>query len=151
MHEELRRFLTHMRSAFSRQATYHWFVIVFAGFMVRTDTLGVSSIVRALMLAPESYTCLLHFFHSTAWTVEGLMAAWWEWLATREVAYRLGSRLVLVGDHTKAPKDGRKMPAVTTLHQDSETSAKPTFFRGHHWGCIGLLVQACDKFFATPL
>jgi len=151
MHEELRRFLTHMRSAFSRQATYHWFVIVFVGFMVRTDTLGVSSIVRALMLAPESYTCLLHFFHSTAWTVEGLMAAWWEWLATREVAYRLGSRLVLVGDHTKAPKDGRKMPAVTTLHQDSETSAKPTFFRGHHWGCIGLLVQACDKFFATPL
>jgi hypothetical protein len=89
MHEELRRFLTHMRSAFSRQATYHWFVIVFVGFVVRTDTLGVSSIVRALMLAPESYTCLLHFFHSTAWTVEGLMAAWWEWLATREVAYRL--------------------------------------------------------------
>ena len=151
MHEELRRFLTHMRPAFSRQATYGWFVIVFVGFMVRTDTLGVSSIVRALMLAPESYTCLLHFFHSTAWTVEGLMTVWWEWLAARDVAYRLGSRLVLVGDHTKAPKDGRKMPAVTTLHQDSETSAKPTFFRGHHWGCIGMLVQACDKFFAIPL
>ena len=151
MHEELRRFLTHLRPAFSRQATYGWFVIVFVGFMVRTDTLGVSSIVRALMLTPGSYTCLLHFFHSTAWTVEGLMAVWWEWLAARDVAYRLGNRLVLVGDHTKAPKDGRKMPAVTTLHQDSETSAKPTFFRGHHWGCIGLLVQAGDKFFATPL
>ena len=48
MHEELRRFLTHMRPAFSRQATYGWFIIVFVGFMVRTDTLGVSSIVRAL-------------------------------------------------------------------------------------------------------
>jgi len=44
MHEELRRFLTHMRPAFSRQATYGWFVIVVVGFMVRTDTLGVSSI-----------------------------------------------------------------------------------------------------------
>jgi len=151
MHEELRRFLTHMRSAFSRQATYHWFVIVFVGFLVRTDTLGVSSIVRALMLAPDSYTCLLHFFHSTAWTVESLMAAWWAWLASGDVATRRGGRVVLLGDHTKAPKDGRKMPAVTTLHQDSETSAKPTFFRGHHWGCISLLVQACDKFFATPL
>lgn len=151
MHEELRRFLTHMRSAFSRQATYGWFVIVFVGFMVRADTLGVSSIVRALMLAPESYTCLLHFFHSTAWTVEGLMVVWWEWLAAHDVAYRLGGRVVLVGDHTKAPKDGSKMPAVTTLHQDSETSAKPTFFRGHHWGCIGLLVQAGSKFFAIPL
>jgi len=151
MHEELRRFLTHMRSAFSRQATYGWFIIVFMGFLVRTDTLGVSSIVRALMLAPENYTCLLRFFHSTAWTVESVMAAWWEWLAARDVAYRRGDRLVLIGDHTKTPKDGRKMPAVTTLHQDSETLAKPTFFRGHHWGCIGLLVRACDKFFAIPL
>ena len=43
------------------------------------------------------------------------------------------------------------MPAVTTLHQDSETSGKPSFFRGHHWGCIAVVVQACDKFFATPL
>ncbi len=151
MFDELKRFLAHMRSAFSRQATHGWFVIVFVGFLVRTDTFGVSSIVRALMLAPESYTCLLQFFHSTAWTVEGLMAAWWEWLVVRDVAYRLGDRLVLVGDHTKTPKDGRKMPAVTTLHQDSETSAKPSFFRGHHWGCIGMLVQACDKFFAIPL
>ncbi len=151
MLDELKRFLTHMESAFSRQATYGWFVIVFVGFLVRADTLGVSSIVRALMLAPESYTCLLHVFHSTAWTVEGLMAAWWEWLVVRDVAYRLGDRLVLVGDHTKTPKDGRKMPAVATLHQDSETSAKPSFFRGHHWGCIGMLVQACDKFFAIPL
>ena len=151
MFDELKRFLTHMESAFSRRATHGWFVVVFVGFLVRRDTFGVSSIVRALMLTPESYTCLLHFFHSTAWTVEGLMTTWWEWLAGRDVAYRLGGRLVLVGDHTKTPKDGRKIPAVTTLHQDSETSAKPTFFRGHHWGCIGLLVQAGDKFFAIPL
>jgi hypothetical protein len=151
MFKELKQFLAFMKPAFSRQATYGWFVIVFVGFLVRTDRLGVSSIVRALMLAPESYTCLLHFFHSTAWTVEGLTAAWWEWLVARDVAHRLGDRLVLVGDHTKTPKDGRKMPAVTTLHQDSETSAKPSFFRGHHWGCIGMLVQACDKFFSIPL
>ena len=79
------------------------------------------------------------------------MTLWWEYLATRKVAYQTGRRLVLVGDHTKTPKDGRKMPAVTTLHQDSETSGKPSFFRGHHWGCIALVVRACDKFFATPL
>jgi len=33
------------------------------------------------------------------------------------------------------------MPGVTTLHQDSETSSKPSFFRGHHWGCLSLLGQ----------
>ena len=43
------------------------------------------------------------------------------------------------------------MPEVSTLRQDSETSSKPTFFRGHHWACIGLLVNAGRKFFATPL
>ena len=59
--------------------------------------------------------------------------------------------MVLVGDHTKTPKDGRKIPAVTTLHQESETGSKPAFFRGHHWGCIALLVRAADKVFATPL
>jgi hypothetical protein len=151
MFKELNAFLAFMRPAFSRRATYGWFVIVFVGFLVRSDSFGVSSIVRALMLAPESYTCLLHFFHSTAWNVNGLMTTWWKWLLLRDVAYRLGDRLVLVGDHTKTPKDGRKMPAVTTLHQDSETSAKPSFFRGHHWGCIGMLVRAGDRFFATPL
>jgi hypothetical protein len=151
MFKELNAFLAFMRPAFSRRATYHWFVIVFVGFLVRSDTFGVSSIVRALMLTPQSYTCLLHFFHSTAWNVNGLMAAWWKWLLLWDVACRFGDRLVLVGDHTKTPKDGRKMPAVTTLHQNSETSSKPSFFRGHHWGCIGMLVRAGDRFFATPL
>ncbi|MHC4541976.1 MAG: transposase [Planctomycetota bacterium] len=148
---ELERFVLFLRGAFSRRATYVWFVIVFTGFLARDDTFGVTSIVRALSLAPESYTALLHFFHSSAWSVEGLMGLWWEWLVAADVAYRVGDRLVLVGDHTKTPKDGRKMPAVTALHQDSETGSKPAFFRGHHWGCIGMLVCSAGKFFATPL
>ncbi len=151
MLEELKRFLVFMRPAFSRRATYCWFVVVFAGFILRTDNFGVSSIVRALTLSPKNYTCLLHFFHSTAWSVEGIMSIWWQWLVKKDVAYRINNRLVLVGDHTKTPKDGRKMPAVTTLHQDSETGSKPSYFRGHHWGCIGILMRACDKYFAVPL
>jgi len=151
MLKELERFLWFMRPAFSRQATYGWFVIVFAGFILRNDTFGVSSIIRALMLTPENYVCLLHFFHSTAWSVERIMAIWWQWLRQKNVAYRIGDRMVLLGDHTKSPKGGRRMPAVTTLHQDSETASKPSFFRGHHWGCIAMLVQAGGKYFATPL
>jgi len=148
---ELERFLLFLRDAFSRRATYVWFVVVFAGLLARNDTFGVSSIVRALSLAPENYLRLLHFFHSSAWSVEGLMRRWWDWLAAANAAHRLGDRLVLVGDHTKTPKDGTKMPAVTTLHQDSETGSKPSFFRGHHWGCIGMLARSCGTFFAIPL
>ena len=99
MSKELTRFLMFVRPAFSRRATHVWFVIVFVGLLVRNDTLGVSSIIRALSLAPDSYNCLLHFFHSSAWIVEGLMALWWSWLMQRNVAYRLqGQSSMLAAD-----------------------------------------------------
>ncbi|MCP4260570.1 MAG: transposase [Planctomycetes bacterium] len=151
MIDYVERFLLGMRPAFSRRATFVWFVVVFVGFLVRSDTLGVSSIVRALYLTPDSYPCLLHFFHSTAWNVESLMTYWWGWQAQEPFAYRVGNRIVLLADHTKTPKDGRKIPAVTTLHQDSETASKPTFFRGHHWGCVSQLMTDLKKSWAAPL
>ena len=141
----LEQFLREMRPAFSRGSTFVWFVVIFVGFLVRSDTLGVSSIMRALDLSPESYLGLLNFFHSTAWEVESLMAYWWKWQSQEPFAYRENGRIVLLGDHTKVPKDARKMPAVTTLHQDSETASKPSFFRGHQWGCISQLLTDLKK------
>lgn len=151
MIEYVESFLCAMRPAFSRQATFVWFVVAFAGFILRTDNFGVSSIVRTLWLAPACYPCLLHFFHSSAWQVETLLRCWWKWLGKEKAIHLVFGRNVILGDHTKTPKDGRRMPAVCTLHQDSETSSKPTFFRGHHWGCLSLLVRAGNKFFSTPL
>ena len=140
-----------LRPAFTRQATFAWFVVAFAGVVTRQDVYGVSSIVRALSLAPVYYPALLHFFHSTAWTAERLYRHWEGWLIQQPVVERVAGRIVLLGDHTKQPKDGRRMPGVTTLHQDSETSSKPSFFRGHHWGCLSLLGRAQGKRFALPL
>lgn len=140
-----------LRPAFTRQATFAWFVVAFAGVVTRQDVYGVSSIVRALSLAPVYYPALLHFFHSTAWTAERLYRQWEAWLIRQPVVDRVAGRAVLLGDHTKQPKDGRRMPGVTTLHQDSETSSKPSFFRGHHWGCLSLLGAAHGKRFALPL
>jgi hypothetical protein len=151
MIEYLESLLKAMRPAFSRQATFVWFVVVFVGFALRNDTFGVSSIVRALWLAPSCYPCLLHFFHSTAWHKDTLLQLWWQWIVREKAACRVEGRIVLVGDHTKTPKDGRRMPQVSTLYQDSETASKPTFFRGHQWACIGLLINAGRKFFATGL
>lgn len=140
-----------LRPAFTREATFAWFVVAFAGAVTRQDVYGVSSIVRALSLAPVYYPALLHFFHSTAWTAESLYRQWEAWLIGQPVVEQVAGRVVLLGDHTKQPKDGRRMPGVTTLHQDSETSSKPSFFRGHHWGCLSLLAQARGKRFALPL
>jgi hypothetical protein len=140
-----------LRPAFTREATFAWFVVAFAGVVTRQEVYGVSSIVRALSLAPVCYPALLHFFHSTAWTAERLYRQWDDWLIRQPVVESVAGRVVLLGDHTKQPKDGRRMPGVTTLHQDSETSSKPSFFRGHHWGCLSLLAQAHGKRFALPL
>jgi len=140
-----------LRPAFTREATFAWFVVAFAGVVTRQDLYGVSSMVRALGLAPVYYPALLHFFHSTAWTAARLYRQWEDWLIRQPVVESAAGRAVLLGDHTKQPKDGRRMPGVTTLHQDSETSSKPSFFRGHHWGCLSLLGQAHGKRFALPL
>ena len=151
MNDYLNDLLKFLRPAFSRNAAYCWFVTVFIGFIMRSDTYGVSSIVRALWLAPACYPCLLHFFHSSAWDSLELLKLWWQWLPNENMVLRVNERIVFAGDHTKFPKEGRRMPLVTTLHQDSETSSKPTFFRGHHWGFIGLILEAGSKFFASPL
>jgi hypothetical protein len=147
----LQQVLQALRPAFSRQATFDWFVIVAVGFVMRTDTYGVSSIVRALFLVPACYLCLLHFFHSAAWNSHHLLRCWWLWLISQNVEYMVNGRIVLTGDHTKNVKDGRRIPDVETLHQDSETGSKPSYFRGHHWGCIALLTSVRKKFWSTPL
>lgn len=151
MMTELRRFLEHLRPAFGYRATHLWCMAAFIGLVVRTDTLGVTSIIRALAFAPIHYLTLLNFFHSAAWCTKGLMSRWWDWLLAEPWLYRYQGRLVLIGDHTKTPKDGRKMPGVVTMHQDSETASKPSYFRGHHWGMLAALTRAADAWRATPL
>jgi hypothetical protein len=43
------------------------------------------------------------------------------------------------------------MPGVVTLYQDSETQSKPTYYRGHYWGVVGLLVGSLREAFCLPL
>jgi len=54
-----------LRPAFSRSITFMWFATIVAGMAVRADTLGVTSIVRALNLTPVLYHRLLANFHSS--------------------------------------------------------------------------------------
>jgi len=140
-----------LRGAFRRQATFYWFVIVATGLLLRTDAYGVSSVVRALALCPATYPLLLHFFHSEAWSAAGLMEKWLAFLLRQPHVVRVNDRLVLLGDDTKTPKDGRRMPGVRTLHQTSETSSKPSYFRGHDIGVLALLTGAQGRFFATAV
>lgn len=59
-----------LRPAFSRLRTFLWFATAVAGFTVRTDLLGVTSIVRALNLRRRCYHSLVDYFHSSAVKLE---------------------------------------------------------------------------------
>ena len=61
------------------------------------------------------------------------------------------SRVILLGDHTYVPKDGRRMPGVLSLLQNSETQSKTSYFRGHCWGAIGVLVGSLAEPYCLPL
>src|SRR3974377_255734 len=63
-----------LRPAFSRLSTFMWFATIVAGITVRADTLGVTSVVRALNLRPKLYHRLLAHFHSTGVKLDRLLA-----------------------------------------------------------------------------
>jgi hypothetical protein len=64
-----------LRPAFSRLSTFMWFATIVAGITVRADTLGVTSIVRALNLKPALYHRLLAHFHSTGVKLDRLIGS----------------------------------------------------------------------------
>ncbi|MEA1934226.1 MAG: hypothetical protein U9N60_07335 [Thermodesulfobacteriota bacterium] len=43
------------------------------------------------------------------------------------------------------------MPGVVTARQNSETQSKPSYFRGHQWGAISLLIGSLAAPFGLPL
>jgi hypothetical protein len=141
-----------LRPAFSRLSTFMWFATIVAGITVRVDTLGVTSIVRALNLRPKLYHRLLAHFHSTGVKLDRLVALWTQLvLRLFSSPVRINGRLVLVGDGIKIPKRGRKMPAVKLLHQQSESNTKPEYIMGHSLQAVGLLVHAAQSVFSVPL
>ena len=139
------------RSVFSRHRTWVVFVMMILGFIGATEMLGISSFCRFWGLDLNGYYRLLHFFRSTAWCLDDLVPHWVAFVLSQQVAVGMASRLVVIADHTYVAKDGRRMPGVVTLHQDSETQSKPSYFRGHCWGAIGLLIGSLQAPFCLPL
>lgn len=150
MSEFLVGFIWEFRGIFSRRAAFAWFVVVFAGLVLRTDWLGVTSIVRTLELSPAFYPHLLHFFHASSWKGEDLLPCSVKWLQRIGLIVSRNGRAVILGDESKVPQEGRRMPSVKTLRQTSETSSKPSFFRGHEWGFLGILIGVGGKYFCAP-
>ena len=139
------------RESFSRESTFKWFVIVVIGLMIRSDHLGVTSIIRELGINPNHYESILHFFRSTSWKLSKLIRTWTKIVARSGLMNRVYEKPLLLGDDVDQAKEGRKMPGVKKLVQESENSSKPRYIHGHMFGAIGILLGTPKKFFCTLL
>ena len=143
-----------LRPACRRLSTFLWLATVLAAIGLRPDLAGVTSLMRSLGLLEACYPCLLHFFHSNALPLADLTAAWLravrENLFTRRIV-RVNGRPVVLVDGLKRPKEGRQMPAVKSLHQESDCNAKAPFIMGHSCQTVALLVQAAGVCLGVPI
>jgi hypothetical protein len=148
-------YLYHMlatfRPLFSRPTPWVLFCVVILGFIGTPHLEGLTSLWRFWFMEEADYHRLLHFFHSSAWSLGDLVRHWSHLVLSQQVAVSVEGRAVLLGDHTAVVKDGRRMPGVVTLHQESETQSKPTYYRGHYWGVVGVLVGSLREAFCLPL
>ena len=151
MFQQIEQYLTQFRSCFSRKAAFGWFVIVIVGFMLRSDQLGVTSVIRDLSLSPDCYELLIHFFHSEAWDPEVIRKAWWKLLAEKAPVYRVKKRCILIGDGVKQSKEAFHMAGVKKLLQESENSSKSRYIFGHMSGAVGILIGRKGGKFCAPL
>ena len=142
-----------LRPAFARTRTFLWFAVALAALCTRSDLRGVTSFVRTLGLRQVCYDRLLDFFHSPAVRLPELTRLWTALIlrVLRPFLLTVNGRLVLLADGIKAPKTGRKMPAVKKLHQESQNNTKPEYIFGHSCQAIAVAVRAASSFFALPL
>ena len=136
---------------FARTQTHKWFIVIVIGLMIGQEHVGVTSIIRELWLDPVHYHAALHFFRSKALRPDALRDWWVQVVLKSGILYTESGMPVMVGDGTKKSKEGKKMPCVKRLHQESENSAKPSFIFGHMFGMVGVLAGDIGKLFCVPL
>jgi hypothetical protein len=126
--------------------------LVLIGLCCRSDNLGVTSFVRVLNLSGDSYHRFLHLFHSKALNLDVLTSCWVRLCLVLFRPFEVEQRLVCIADGIKAPKEGKRMPAVKLLHQESQNNTKPQYIMGHSFQAISLLVHcAAGQVAAVPL
>ncbi len=141
-----------LRPACARKATFLWMCLALAGLSIRSELAGVTSFVRSLSLKPATYRRLLHLFHTPALDLDRLTQLWIRLVLKLFRPVTLQGRVVFLADGLKVPKEGRKMPAVKKLHQESANNTKPTFIFGHSLQAVALLAKGrLGQPFAVPL
>ena len=134
----------------SALSNIRWFVTITVGLMLRSDKLGVTSVIRDLALCPGCYDSMIHFFRASSWSLDSLRRCWFSAVRQYAPLYKEGNLHILVGDGVKQSKEGRRMPGVKKLFQESENSAKPEYIHGHMFGGLGILAGNIRSWACIP-
>lgn len=126
------------RPCFSRKVAFSWSVTVIVGFMVHSDMLGITSVIRDLALDPALYNSTEHFFRADSWEWEDIFIAWAKTISRRVPLKRIVGRTILVGDGEKQASDGRYIPCTKKMVQESESASKASFIHGHLRDAVGI-------------
>lgn len=141
-----------LRPACSRGVIFMWLILALAAMSVKTEHLGVTSLVRAIGLKQKCYEQFRHFFHSSGLKLDLLTECWIKIVLARFSPLKFGEYIILVADGLKVGKEGRKMPAVKKLHQESNNNSKPEYIWGHSFQSIAVLVTGVfGTVFAVPI
>ena len=141
-----------LRASCSRERTFFWLVVVLIGFSIKFDFLGVTSLARGIGLMPNYYTCTLNFFNSSSVDLEKLLSLWVQLIFKHfDGLVKLNGRYLIVADGIKVAKEGKKMPGVKWLHQDSDSNSKAEYIMGHSIQAVAILVKGVKSYFALPL
>jgi len=143
--------LTQFREKFKRQKTWQWFVVIVLGFMVRGEHRGVTSTLSALRLRPGLYHTMLKFFRSGAYTMGELYKKWIMVVMQKTTLVTVSERLVMLGDHIKISKEGRRMACIEKHHQDSQNSGKAEYIDGHNFGQVSAVLTNGEVSRSIPL
>ncbi|BCJ96316.1 hypothetical protein acsn021_38850 [Anaerocolumna cellulosilytica] len=148
MLEYIDKIFNNFKSCFSRQSAFQWFVVIIVGFMIRSDKIGTTSVIRDLALSSKIYDTMNHFFRASSWSLESIKLKWFEVVNSSAPLYKEEGYTILIGDGVKQAKEGRHMPGVKKLFQESENSSKPEYIFGY---MFGVLAGNVSKWFCIPL
>ena len=151
MFQLINQILLQFINCFKREATWRWFVVLVLGFMIRSKHRGITSTISDMRLKPEIYHCALNYFRSDAYEVNDLYEKWIEIVKERDDVLRISGRVVMLGDHIKISKEGRRMPDIQILHQESENAGKGEFIAGHTFAQISAVITNGKTSRSLPL
>ena len=99
------------------------------------------------------YTSMLHFFTSTSVNLTLLQSIWIQIVFEKfnNSIVRINGRCILAGDGIKIGKEGKKMPGVKWLHQESDSNTKAEYIMEHSIQALSILAKGLTTHFAIPL